>query len=304
MVAPPPTYQFMQCTNATKCCNGLTSNCDLKVTDIMFAGIHNGQAAAQTGYRLAPNQLYSLESALDYGYRAINMDMGICDGELKLVHGFCKLGTRDPFEVFSNISNWLNNNPTEVLLIPTEINDEAGGGDVKLSDIYEVFSSIEGFTDKLYSKGSDPKWPTMQELIESNRRVMFLTYNGQNCYDSGVVCPPGIMDYFRYATETEYSFSSVDEISNVSKSCYRTRGRPLAPFFGINMFVTLPDMEAAAVVNQKDYIQNHIEECSRFNNRTANAVYVDFWNEGDLPEVVQLHNKQIAIQLQNDTGKR
>lgn len=303
--APPPTYTFMQCTNATKCCNGLESNCDMRIHDILYAGIHNANADAQSGYRIAPNHLYHLESSLDYGYRAISMDIGKCDGALKLVHGFCKLGTRDPYEVFTNINTWLDNNPTEILLIVLEVNDKAGDEKVYLSDINDMFSSVSGFSEKLWSKAATAKnWPTLQELIDVNERVLFFTYNGEHCYEPNVICPTGFMDWFRYATETPYTFINADEVRNITNSCNATRGRPTASLYALNVFVTLPSLDVASeTLNTKEFLQQHISDCTTYNNDSIpNVVWVDFWDEGDLPEVVQIHNDNLSLQkLRNST---
>lgn len=299
---PPPTYQFMQCTNETRCCNGLTSNCDLRVNDILYAGIHNANAAAQDGFRVAPNHFYSLEFSLDYGYRAINMDIGNCDGAIKLVHSKCKLGTRDPYEVFNNINIWLDNNPTEVILITIQIDSSAGGKVVKHSAINKILTSVNGLPDKLWTKGSNDEWPTLDALVQSNRRVLFFTYNGEHCYNPNVLCPPGFMDWFRYGAETEYSFYDVQQIRETTRSCNITRGWPNAPFLALNVFVTLPSFtQSDEVLNKKEFLQTHLETCSNMNDgRSTNIVFVDFWHQGDLPEVVQIHNEIVALDWQQN----
>ncbi len=38
---PAPVYEFMQCADGAECCNGLTSNCDLRVNEMLYATVHN-----------------------------------------------------------------------------------------------------------------------------------------------------------------------------------------------------------------------------------------------------------------------
>jgi len=52
----------------------------------------------------------------------------------------------------------------------------------------------------------------------------------------------------------------------------------------------LPDEEIARIVNEKDFVVEHIQECNTIIGKGPNLVSVDFWNEGDLPAVVQEMN--------------
>jgi hypothetical protein len=310
--APAPTYKFMQCSNISKrCCNGLSTICNMNISDVMFAGIHNGNAALQNGYRIAPNQIYELEASLDYGYRAISVDIGMCDGIIKLVHGKCRLGTRDPAEVFTNINTWLEKNPTEVILMPIEINNDAGSDEdrntIRLSDIYDIISSVDGLPEKMWSIGSLGYFPTLQELISSNQRLLFFTYNGiENCKNSTVFCPPGFMDWFSYAKESDYHFTSLLDIDNKTKSCTPTRGRTDGAFLTLNVFITLPSYKISSeTINTKSWLTQHVATCSEMNgNELVNVIYVDFWDQGNLPEVVQLANTERALAIKQNRTVR
>ena len=118
-------YEFMQCADPTSsgCCNGLDNGfCDLRVDQVMYATSHNANADFESGFLFSPNHQYKLESSLPAGYRAINVDVCNCGGQLVFCHGICSFGTRDPVEVFLGINDFLNENPTEVLILPIEIN--------------------------------------------------------------------------------------------------------------------------------------------------------------------------------------
>ena len=71
----PPAFVFDQCGD---CCNGLSSNCELRLDEVMFAGVHNAMATRENGFTLGGNHDFELESALEAGYRALNMDVCNC----------------------------------------------------------------------------------------------------------------------------------------------------------------------------------------------------------------------------------
>jgi hypothetical protein len=307
--APPPSYQFVQCADPTgpDCCNGLSNTCDLRVDEIMYAGIHNAQSSVQNGFRFAPNHQYDAISALDYGYRLINFDLGVCSMGLALVHGLCKLGTIDPKDIFQRLHEWLNEHPNEVVLIPIQITNEAGGGAVDLGKFYNLLDTIDGFTDRLYTKPIGELWPTLRELIQWDQRVLIFHYNGPTCVLPEVQCPPGLdNDWFRYAAETPFSFTSINDLNNEANSCKVTRGRVNNPFFALNAFLSVPDPSVQVnQINKKEYLQQHIQSCSELNGgRTVTTVFIDFWESSDLPEVVQLHNSRLVAKNTTQTGKR
>jgi hypothetical protein len=176
---PAPTerekYEFMQCQDPTKdCCNGLDTICDLKVDDILYATVHNAMATFEDGFLFGPNHKFSLEGALEAGYRGINVDVCNCNGVYQLCHGICNIGSRDIKEVFTNINQFLDDNPTEVIVIPLEINN---GVDemVDIWTLYSIMTEIPGFTEKFYvHENLIADWPTLREVIDTNKVSLHL----------------------------------------------------------------------------------------------------------------------------------
>jgi hypothetical protein len=313
--APPPSYQFIQCdsvssvsnssvssnnSSSTDCCNGLVGLCDFPLSSILMAGIHNAQASTEDGFFLAPNHQYDLVSSLDYGYRAINVDLGVCGGELHLVHGLCKLGTVDPARAFGGINRWLDAHPTEVVIIPIQVNNDAGGGEVDLNRFYNLLSTIPGFTGRMYAhKSGLGPWPTLGELVKLDKRIVmfhygmdFLCYITQNC-------PLGFHDWFVYASETPFEFNTAADFSDTTHSCNITRGRRTDPdFYALNVFPTVPSLKLSSeTLNTYDFVDEHVNACSTVQHGLdVNVVFVDFWNTGDLPSVAQDHNLALIAQ--------
>jgi hypothetical protein len=296
---PNGGYQFHQCQDESNCCNGLDSICDLRANEILYAGVHNAMAARDNGFWISPNHRLSLERSFRSGYRAINIDIAKCDGELQLVHGICSF-SRNPAEVFANIVSFLETNPSEVILLNMQIDDDAGGEQVLLNDIYSLMETVEGFTSLLYSHpDTNTQWPTLRELVSSKKQILFFHYNGQTCQE--VACPSGFHDWFVYAAETEFSFSEVAKVRDTANSCAITRGSSTAAFFGVNMFVTPPSRTAASELNTLESTRTHMNACSSLNaGLDANVLYVDFWDVGSLPELVQIENEARA----KEAGRR
>ena len=172
------SFSFRQCRpNATACCNGLENTCDLKVNQVMFATLHKAAAAQEDGALLRPNHLYSLESALDAGYRGLHLEVCKCNGAYQFCHqGMCQLGARNPTEVFLNMDRFLRDHRQEVLLVHLELRSEVHQ-DVILSEVYDVMKNATRFHRYLYSQEDDddnPTWPTLGAMLESNK-VRMLT---------------------------------------------------------------------------------------------------------------------------------
>ena len=76
-----PQYQFMQCTDGQPCCNGLSTNCNLRANQVLYATLHNAMATFDDGFIFGPNHQKQLEGAVEAGYRGINLDLCNCGGQ-------------------------------------------------------------------------------------------------------------------------------------------------------------------------------------------------------------------------------
>jgi hypothetical protein len=76
-----PQYQFMQCDDNQPCCNGLSSNCNLRANEILYATLHNAMATFDDGFIFGPNHEKQLEESLEVGYRGLNLDLCNCGGQ-------------------------------------------------------------------------------------------------------------------------------------------------------------------------------------------------------------------------------
>jgi len=302
-----PAFSFMQCPETGACCNGLPSNCDLKVNELMFATAHN----ANHDNILVPNHEAPLEGALEAGYRGLMLDVCKCENaetntfEITFCHSICGVGPRDPSEVFENINSFLNDNPNEVIVI----NFEMSAGDPTPFEIWEVMKTNGGLRQKSYNHESGAAWPTMGEFLADGKQLLVFEHNySENCFDpTNTGCTKRIEPWFTYVVETPYEFSNVDEVENYEASCAENRGvLGQKDFYSVNHFVTAifgPSKSAANDLNMIESINNRISACERITEHEVNMFAVDFWQRGGLPEVTQTVNKERAKKKRKTRGR-
>jgi hypothetical protein len=167
---PPDPYQFIQCQGASACCNGLDGLCDFRVNEIMWATSHNAMSSREGGLPVLYNNLFELEDALETGYRGLSLDVCNCNGKYQLCHGICNIGAREPDDVLRSIVTFLNNNPTEVILITLQL-DSGADDTVSLDDFYtQLKDTVPEVLAMTYEHPQDAaSWPTLGELKNSGK---------------------------------------------------------------------------------------------------------------------------------------
>ena len=166
---PTSTFQFNQCTTTDDCCNGLDTICDLAVNEVLFAGTHNSYASQDKGFLFfLGNQLNNIEDQMEAGYRGINLDLCGCSNSLVMCHNTCSV-TMSVNEVFTSMVSFLNDNPTEILLVTLELNPDMDQA-IDIFNVYSEMEAVSGFIDYLYvHPDSTATWPTLRELKSSGK---------------------------------------------------------------------------------------------------------------------------------------
>lgn len=296
---PTPGYNFMQCDeNGTgDCCNGLEGLCDMRANEIMYATLHNGMATVDDGFIVGANHNSPLEEALEAGYRGLNLDICNCGGEINFCHGICSFAPRDVVEVMQNVNDFLDRNPTEVIIFIYQVNNNVGDR-VDLNQFYDQMLLVNGLVDKLYiHPGRGSPWPTLRELTdpEFNKRIIMFHYNGPVCSKDPTACPAGLHQYYRYASENDWEHRNVESIEDRLNSCeLKNNGVNNTEFMGLNNFVSPPSQESAQILNDYSAAADYVEKCSALLETDINFLLVDFWGEGDLPRYTQDHNTALS----------
>jgi len=281
------------------CCNGLKSNCDLPVSDVTFAMVHNAQSSRANLFA-AYNNLKPLEEALIAGYRGLMLDSCICDGSigekitnyfngegntgenyLGFCHTSCDAGVRSPVKVLENIKTFLDVNTNEVLILEFEIIDNS---------LPELFAAIDdsGLDEYIYhSTSTDVEWPTMQSLIDANTRLLLFAHgDGIDSSCTEIDCPEGIYYTFDHFQQTNWNDDTCDVKGNEREGI---------GFFLMNHWknndADLPSQSNAEEFNTYNALMDRVKKCG---DRIPNIIAVDFWDVGDvLPFVAEVNEKNV-----------
>jgi len=198
-----------------------------------------------------------------------------------------------------NINNFLDENPSEVIVIIYQVNNDVDG-QVDLNAFYDKLLLVEGLVEKMYVHFSpDSSWPTLRELTDPgfNKRIIMFHYNGPNCNIEPGACPAGLHQYYTYASDNDWSHESVESIEDRTSSCeLRPNGVNNDVFVGLNNFVSPPSQSSAQTLNSYSAVSNYVDTCSAMLGTDINFVLVDFWSEGELPRFTQNHNNARALQ--------
>jgi hypothetical protein len=245
------------------------------------------------------------------GYRGLSLDLCNCDGGFVFCHGGaesgCGIGQRDPIDSFTQINDWLTLNPNNVVMIWLQIN-EAAGGPISLQDVESIVNAVplgssnRSFADRLYKRNAnDTTWPTLSELIQAEQQVIFFFMGGP---DDSAVPPLGMHYFYDFGMSTDWSYASVEELRDTTlNGCTINRASShRVDFLMLNAFVTesffgfqvRPSVQAAEEVNTEGFLQPLLDACNDFHSKSVNIVSVDFWNSGNLPTLVDVHNANLA----------
>jgi len=296
-------------------CNGHSELCGRRVDEVAFAAAHNAMSNASIADWMFPHQQVGIPAMLADGIRALMIDVhygfpggeriktdiegegharemmvgalgeestaaaqrirdrlvGVDEGKrgLYLCHGFCELGAYELLPTLHDIHTFLVEHPEEVLLIIIE-------DYVSPAEIADAFSE-SGLADLVYEGPSGPPWPTLGELVDSNRRVIVFL-------ESGRTDVPWLRPVIKNIQETPYSFHSPAEFSSKPN-----RGGTEGSLFLVNHWIEstpTPKPSNAAIVNARDVLLPRVIACEKQRHHLPNIVAVDFYQTGDLMAVV------------------
>ena len=257
-------------------CNGSAALCQRRYDTVVFPATHNSVAATLSGFApINANQTNPIADQLADGIRVLLLDVTYEDGETVLCHGPCALGSRPHVEVLAELQTFLVDNPSEVVTIIYQ-------DSVAPEDIEADFEATD-LLGLVYTH-QDTLWPTLAEMIESGTRLVVTAEN------SGPP-PAWFHRIWDLAWDTPYSFTSLD-----SFSCDHNRGDVDHPLFLLNHWLSndagLPAASMAAQANASDVLLARVAQCQRGMGRVPTFIAVDYYEQGDLFEVVQMLNEQ------------
>lgn len=250
-----------------RACNGAEARCDLRVDEAAFAVTHNAYATAADGY-IGPNQTHTLRRQLDDGVRGMMLDIHDDGGIPSLCHGTCALGSRTLVDGLREIEGFLDDRPDEVVVLILE----------RYSDPLAVEAAFDeaGLLDLTWGRQAGEPWPTLGGLLDEGARLLVFD-------EASVPELPWLMHMYTEGWDTDYAARTAEDFS-----CDPLRGDPSHDLFLVNHFLTAPlgSPDLADQVNHQPLLGDRLAQCAAESGRAVNLVAVDFYEIGDVLEVV------------------
>ena len=308
-------------------CNGAARLCDLRLDEVALATTHNSMNAADDGF-LYPDQQHGIAAQLEAGVRGFlvdayrgsvrpvgddsvvytDLDRSRLETAIKAVtseasaralelreqagpppddapadvylcHEFCELGAVRFADVAEELRDFLDDHPGEVVVMIVQ--DELAA-----ADLLPVLED-GGLDPFLATLDPDQPLPTLGSMVDSGQRLVVGLENGDlgpqipNVYDGGLV------------QEVPYDYDTVDQLESAA-SCRRHRGQDDAPLFLLNHWLSPESSETPADANAEEVLLPRAERCAAERDQPVNLVAVDYYDTGDLFEVVNTLNDVAA----------
>lgn len=250
-------------------CNGAAELCDRRYDEVAYATTHNAMSNADEGFQ-GPNQAHPISCQLEDGVRALMLDTYEYQDDLYLCHTECSfLGRKLLVDGLAEIRTFLERHPNEVVSIIFEAYISATATATAFEDA--------GLMPYVHTQPLGEPWPTLGEMIDNGPRLVVFSDR-----DRGAL--PWYHYVWDYAFETHFSYQGPEDFS-----CAPNRGNPSNGLFILNHFLTrtFGGPRLADMVNHNPLFIDRARECMQANNRLPNFVTVDFYDIGDVFEVVR-----------------
>jgi len=258
-------------------CNGHQSLCSKRYNEVAYLTTHNAYNSDEDGFNL-PNHTYGITRQLNDGVRALMLDVHDEGGEATVYHGFTWLGTTTLESNFNEIKAFLDANPNEVVTLLFETYISANMMEQELTQV--------GLLPMLHVQELGEPWPTLQEMINSGKRLVFFSdhNNGQSGQD-------WYHYMWSYAVETDFENNALSDFD-----CEFNRGNPTNDLFILNHFATDPTVgtgrtDFAEQANEFNYFYARARQCESEVGKFPNFPTVDFYELGNSLEVVDSLNE-------------
>jgi hypothetical protein len=296
-------YPEQSVSAAVQTCNGHAELCDRPLNEVVFAATHNSMSIPAPGW-MWPSHDGDITEQLKFGIRGFLIDTHYWDTETQVshyvdrlpedmkptveeilaeqsqvlqnfdkdgtysCHGLCVLGATSLIDMFTEFRIFLEANPDEVIVI---IIQDA----ITPQDTETAFKET-GLIDYVYTQQLDSTWPTLDELIERNQRVIVMV-------EEESPPPAWYMNAWDYAQENPYLMKNLDDFS-----CTPNRGDTENPLFLLNHWIdrVSPSRVDAARVNNYEFLITQARKCESERGLLPNLIAVNFYSIGDLMVVV------------------
>ena len=257
-------------SQSTGPCNGHIELCDRPFDEVALPATHNSMSNEAAGWVL-PNQSFGITRQLNDGIRGLMLDTHYWNDDLYLCHGHCTLGSQLLVDGLTEIREFMQANPREVLVIIFE-------DGISAADTASAFAAT-GLEPLVHVQPEGAAWPTLEEMIAAGRTLVVTAESG---------APPPLWYYHAWDLyfDTPYQFLSVGDFN-----CDVNRGQANNDLFLINHWLGPVSLSSnAATANVWSVLSQRAEQCRATHQRIPNLLAVDFYEYGDLFAVVDSLN--------------
>ncbi len=298
-------------------CNGHDELCDVPFDQVVIPASHNSMSIADGSWFLAEQPKDMVES-LDDGIRgllvdtwyaqptrdggAITADQSLAGAEAELkstygsevtasvrrtidrirrneptgpaepyfCHTVCEIGADPMAPIMSRLNTWLDEHPREVVVLFIQ--------DTVTPEDTDAVLRAAGLTEKAYVHPAGARWPTLGQMIDSDERLVVLMEN-----EGGGATYPYLHQGFDLVQDTEYTFDTAADFT-----CTLKRGEPDNPLLSINHWLAgfTRLVSNAEQINAYDVLRARVDECREVRGRTPSMIAVNWYDRGDLFQVV------------------
>lgn len=250
-------------------------------------------------HNLVADQHHSLKEQLETGVRAFKLPIHLYNDQAWISHTldkdsisrfFSKWAILKKFEdkmlawhhkidrshqsltaILSDLKDWLEKNPKEIITLNL---DTFTHGD-KVAQSFQ-----ESGIDKHIFVKSCEKWPTLQEILEENKRlIVFMDTKISEQLKEKYQWARGIHYLWDHAVENKFRFKKKSDL--YKDDCTPNRGRFENDIFLMNHFTTglvSGRSKDAKTLNKSEQIIEHMLRCQEKFNKKPTWIMVDFYD--------------------------
>ncbi|KAJ1922195.1 hypothetical protein H4219_000057 [Mycoemilia scoparia] len=311
-------------SSSKRLCNGYEELCSRNYTDVTFPATHNSFA-----YRIdniAANQELPITEQLDDGVRAFMLDLhqknrntippGInvrrkrsgqpkppsssnSTTEISLCHTMCLLLYDGPLvDELAHFKRYLDDNTQEVITIFFENVDSFAPKEIA-SNFEAVGLDKYAFAPNITDGSID--WPTLGDMVNDNKRLVVFSDRSANTKEVPWLLPQG-----DFVAQTSF-----EVLNGTTFPC--SPDHPNKPLVILNHFaytqktllgnvLPIPIYDGVQNINSAQSFRDQLNMCNdTLKDKAPNFVAVDFYNKGDLFDVVAQVNKLPSRSLKTNT---
>ncbi len=254
-------------------CNGHLALCDRPLDEVVFLRTHNSMSSEERGYHIwSRNHTYAVPTQLADGVRGLNIDVYFEEDELIVYHGFRDLGWQPLDEILTELSDFLEAMPNEVVTLDFQ---QGAPMDVTVEAL-----EAHAVSTWFHSQPLNAPWPTLAAMIDAGTRLVV--------FSSGTEGTPDWMhDKNAYLYGDATQAETPDDLG-----CTVPEPPSAYALLALSNVLTDPiaSPDLADQVNFNPFMLERLERCADELGRLPSQVSVDYYSRGDALENVDRLN--------------